>query len=180
MKAFFKDKIKDSPKYHLRTDPLDIFAPKKVIDMLKQYDFFDVNKNKSGKGIHHYYQTIVSKGEKPVIDFASGLIWQQSGSKESMFYTDAKKYIEQLNREQFAGYNTWRLPTLEEGMSLMEPSKKNKDLYIDPVFDSNQDWIWTADGYDKNASWIVSFSFGRCYYYGSRRDDAFFVRAVCS
>ena len=30
-------------------------------------------------------------------------------------------------------------------MSLMEPTKKNGALYIDPVFDKKQHWIWTSD-----------------------------------
>ncbi len=124
--------------------------------------------------------TPLSKGDRIVIDFATGLIWQQSGSKDFKNYFKAQKYIEQLNRKQFGGYKNRRLPTLEEGMSLLESSKKNIKLYNDPVFSSVQAWVWTADGFSKNAPWVVGFNNGICY--GSHHTDLSdsYVRAVCS
>jgi len=92
-----------------------------------------------------------------VIDHATGLTWQQSGSKETMSFAEAEKYIQKLNGQEYAGHNDWRLPTLEEAMSLMEPSTKNGDLYIDPVFDKTQRWIWTADKREAGVAWVVSF-----------------------
>ena len=50
--------------------------------------------------------------EKIVIDSASGLMWQQSGSEKYMEYKDAKKLITELNKMRFAGFNNWRLQTL--------------------------------------------------------------------
>ena len=52
------------------------------------------------------------------------------------------EYIQKTNAETYGGYNDWRLPTLEEGMSLMEPGKKN-DLYISAQLDKSQIRIWT-------------------------------------
>ena len=71
------------------------------------------------------------------MDYASSLMWQQSGADKYMEYEKAKEYVDQLNRDQFAGYSDWRLPTLEETMSLMEPTKNKNGLYIDPLFDKN-------------------------------------------
>lgn len=147
-----------------------------VGEMLKRHNFFDKNRNKNSKGIEHLYQKISKVKANVVIDYKTSLMWQQSGSS-NMTYEGAKKYIEQLNREQFAGYSDWRLPTLEEAMSLMEP-KKNKDgLYIDAVFDKTQRWIWTADSYSASAAWVVDFYGGGCrYYHVGYADDV--VRAV--
>lgn len=78
-----------------------------------------------------------------------------------MVYSDAQEYIKELNRQEFAGYSDWRLPTLEEAMSLMEREKKN-GLYIDPVFERKQEWIWTADKESASRAWVVSFDYGRC------------------
>ncbi|MDZ7356715.1 MAG: DUF1566 domain-containing protein [candidate division KSB1 bacterium] len=115
-----------------------------------------------------------------VIDHASGLMWQQGGSVEYMTYENAKKWIADLNQKGYAGYNDWRLPTLEEAMSLMEPKELNGDLYIDPKFDATQRWIWTSDLLlgESRAAWVVSFSDGGCGWDGFH--DVNYVRAVRS
>jgi hypothetical protein len=104
-------------------------------------------------------------------------MWQQSGSPNSITYADAEKYIRDLNDKHFAGYNDWRLPTLEEAMSLMEPTKHG-ELYLDPIFDRTQRWIWTADKESAGRAWDVYFFNGYCLHYdfGYGR----YVRAVRS
>ena len=111
-----------------------------------------------------------------VIDFTTDLTWQQSGSGYYMNYERAQVYIDSLNSVGFASYKDWRLPTLEQGMSLMEPEQKN-DMYIDTVFAKNQRWwIWTADKYDASLVWVADFNYGSC---GSTPDiDNNYVRAV--
>ena len=101
--------------------------------------------------------------EGVIYDLKTGLMWQQGGSPDKMKFEPTKNWIAELNRKQYAGYNDWRLPTLEEAMSLMEPKKLNGDLYIDPIFDSNQSWIWTSDPYSgASAQWVVHFNYGKC------------------
>ena len=57
-----------------------------------------------------------------VKDNRMGLVWPVNGSltKESFSWNGAFEYIGVLNRERFAGSNTWRLPTKEEFQSLVE------------------------------------------------------------
>lgn len=43
----------------------------------------------------------------------------------------------------------------------MEP-KKHGELYINPVFDRQQTWIWTADKESAGAAWVVNSSRGDC------------------
>ena len=106
---------------------------------------------------------IAQQDGKVIADEAIGLMWQQSGSKEQLLYEDALSYIERLNREQFAGFSDWRLPTVEELTSLVKPEEKNSDLYIDPIFDTTQSYCWSADlmqikGEDsRESAWVVSF-----------------------
>ncbi len=129
--------------------------------MLKEKGFFDSGWNKDGQGIFHLYEILEFDGGKAVMDYATGLMWQQSGSSKSITYSDAENYIRELNAQRFAGYSDWRLPTLEEAMSLMEP-KKHGNLYIDPVFDRQQTWIWTADKESAGRAWRVYFLGGYC------------------
>ncbi|MBN1930744.1 MAG: DUF1566 domain-containing protein [Desulfobacterales bacterium] len=132
--------------------------------MVKKNEFYDSDWNSSGKGIEHlYYEPTSIYKDKVVCDFATGLMWQQNGSTKG--YWDGE-YVRKLNNMKFAGYNDWRLPTLEEAMSLMEP-KKHGNLYIDPVFDSKHRRIWTSDQSaaapeGKIGSWVVFFDAGYC------------------
>ncbi|MCH8873630.1 DUF1566 domain-containing protein, partial [candidate division KSB1 bacterium] len=79
-----------------------------------------------------------------------------------MNYESAQVYIDNLNSAGFATYNDWRLPTLEDAMSLMEPVSQNSGLYIDAVFAKKQRWIWTADKSSASRAWFVGFVDGIC------------------
>ena len=84
--------------------------------------------NPYGSGFDNKFEQKISG--KVVYDHASGLMWQQAGSDEYMTYDKALFYITKLNRDQFAGYSDWRMPTLEEAMSLVEPTQEDGYLYI--------------------------------------------------
>jgi hypothetical protein len=131
-----------------------------VKQMLVQQDFYDYHWNKSGEGQVHDFEK--QRNGKVVLDRATGLMWQRAGSTDRMPHADAQQYIRQLNAQEFAGFSDWRLPTLEEAMSLMEPRWVD-GLYIDPIFDKSQKWIWTADRASANAVWVVGFLIGHCY-----------------
>ena len=140
--------------------------------IIQNKGFYHPGWNPSGKGIQNDFEP----RRLVVIDRATGLMWQQSGTKDKVTYEDAKAYVAALNRNQFAGYSDWRLPTLEEAYSLVEPQKSSNELYVDPVFDATQRWIWTCDQPSASAAWLVNFLYGLC-------DDLGFygyVRAVRS
>jgi len=97
------------------------------------------------------------KSNLVVIDAATGLTWQRTGSAERFRYSEAHDYIRQLNRERFGGYNDWRLPTVAELMSLVERRRNVHGLYIDPVFDKNVKFCWTSDNVSSGSVWLVNF-----------------------
>lgn len=151
--------------------------------MLKKHDFCsrgdkynpDLD-NPTGKGIENQY--VLGKSNKVIFDRACKLMWQQSGASNNMIYEDAKMYIRKLNEQKFAGYDDWRLPTLEEAMTLLEGTTEHGDLHISPKFNKLQRWIWTCDLMkdSPDATWIVNFARG--YPMGYNMKNESFVRAV--
>jgi len=168
------------PSLRFRSTPITL-SEKDVKKMLVENNFYDSNWNKAGAGVKHDYKKQKRNGHLVVSDASTGLMWQQSGSEDWMLsYSDAEQWLKSLNKKGFGGHKDWRLPTLEEAMSLMERTKKNGELCIDPIFDNVQQWIWTCDKVEGEArAWVVFFLYSYCD--GSFVDSGYgYVRAVRS
>jgi hypothetical protein len=160
----------------LRHQPQEL-SNEQVQEMIKRFIFFDSSRNKGGRGVSHAYVPYVHSNQKIVLDLTTDLTWQQSGSPDHLTFEQAQNYVKELNAKKHAGFNDWRLPTLEEAMSLMEP-KKHGELYLDPIFDRKQWWIWTGDKESAGRAWCVYFRFGYCSHPDIGYDT--YVRAVRS
>lgn len=158
-------------KLEIKKDKFAVFRnqPKtlsesKVRKLLQKHDFFDYYFNRTGKGFKNQYRAHILEFDKVIFDTVSGLILQQGGSAYYMEYAETREYIKKLNKKKYAGYNDWRLPTLEEAMSLMEPENNKDELYISSIFDKKQPYIWTSDLLKGNTwAWVVNFNYGACY-----------------
>jgi len=174
--ANLKKKLAPSPeakrmKPLFRSQPQELSSDE-VKAMLKAKNFYDINKNKTGTGFKNQFEENQVKGDKIITDRASGLAWQQSGSQKRMTFEAAQKWIKDLNEKSYAGYQDWRLPTLEEAMSLMESEKNSAGLYVDARLDKTQRWIWTADIVKGESwAWVVIFDRGGCDYVHFYYDD---------
>ncbi len=127
---------------------------------------------------HKYVQREIGS-DRVVIDNATGLMWYQSGSRKYMKYERAKEWLEHQNKKRYAGYQDWRLPTVEEAVSLLESSKNRSGLYIDTIFSNKQRFIWTGDNNDSKYGWDVNFILS-CVYRKEYINDINFVRPVRS
>jgi hypothetical protein len=162
----------------LRSEPAGLTVDD-VEKLLQEKDFYDRMWNWPGTGIDHHYEVIKQDREKIVVDRTTSLIWQQSGSNNYMKREEATAWLNNLNQKGFGGFHTWRLPTLEEAMSLMEAEKNKNGLHLNSIFDDNQKWIWTCDKFtDESLAWVVIFYDGYCYH--DRVSSFYYVRAVCS
>jgi serine/threonine protein kinase len=122
--------------------------------MTVKYGFFEKYYNKNGD-FRNYYETLTNNGVTVILDNATGLIWHQSGSTDYMGYKEAGEWLARLNSQKFAGYSDWRLPTLEEALSLLEKTENQAGLFIDSIFSKEQKYIWTGDIFDKYKVWAV-------------------------
>jgi serine/threonine protein kinase len=95
-----------------------------------------------------------------VTDRITGLVWQQGGTDYPVTWNQAGHYIERLNKTRFAGYNNWRLPTVDELMSILTNTPHGNDYCIESAFDQNQQWLWSSDRRSYMAAWYVSFEMG--------------------
>jgi hypothetical protein len=72
--------------------------------------------------------------------------------------------VSKANAERLLGMDDWRLPTLEEAMSLMAHEKNARGLFISQHF-SDDGYVLTCDtcpGFDERMVWIASYTNGDC------------------
>jgi hypothetical protein len=146
----------------LRSRPKEVSA-EEVKSILINNGFYSTCWNYNGdfcnpKG--EFENQFQENGDGTVVDKVTGLMWQKGGSRQVMSWSAARKYVEQVNRDRFAGYTDWRVPTLEELSSLIEGSWKNGDLFVDPVFERAQRQCWTSDTKGVDSAWKVNFHRG--------------------
>ena len=145
----------------LRRKPVEISNHSQITAMLKEYNFYDRVRNPRGG----FKNALIENKNDTVTDDATGLMWQKSGSTGNLDRKGAKKYIKELNRQGFAGYSDWRMPTVEELASLLS-RKKTNGVHLAPEFDNKNSRCWTADECDTQnyltlGAWIVNFKHGQ-------------------
>jgi len=130
--------------------------------------------------INHSYDSKSINGDNVVIDHATGLVWHQSGCDIYGRWGKGKGevWLSRLNNRGYAKYHYWRLPTLEGAASLLESSKKNGSLYIDPIFSKKQSRTWTGDKISTGGLWCVDFYGGQVIKLSKRENS--YIRPVRS
>ncbi|MBF0101273.1 MAG: protein kinase [Desulfobacterales bacterium] len=112
-----------------------------------------------------------------VVDKTTGLIWQYAGSDYTVTYSEAEIYIIQLNQIQFAGYKHWRLPTVNELLTLLTPVPHGDDFCIEPVFSPEQKWLWSSDYKSFKSVWFVNMQMGFVSWHDIM--GFYYAKAVC-
>lgn len=109
---------------------------------------------------------------------ATGLLWQRGGSEWGLTLDEARDHVAELNAARFAGFDDWRLPTVDEACTLLAPPPEGGGHCVPPVLDPSPDPLWTADRKSFTAGWFVSASMG----FAGWQDDTcrFHVRVVRS
>ena len=116
------------------------------------------------------------RGEGSAADTRHGLIWQTGGSPYPMDWQAAARYIRRINQEGFGGLSGWRLPTVDELLTLVRPKTVLGDFCPPPVFSSRQNRLWSCDKKSFTAAWFVDTDLG---FAGSQDMSCrFYVRAV--
>ena len=142
----------------LRADGIEL-SHTQARTAIAEHGLYERDVNASGSGLAHDYVSRVAGEQVVVFDRATGLVWQKGGSGSSITYPQAVEYVRALNGANHAGETDWRLPTLEEAMSLMEPRRLG-DYHLDPVFERGAaPYVWTSD-FAADRRWVVYYRDG--------------------
>jgi serine/threonine protein kinase len=130
-----------------------------VKQMLLDRNFFDKYYNKNGN-FRNKFELKQDLQSSVILDYATGLMWHQSGSEKYIKFKQVQQWLAQLNQDNYAGFSDWRIPTLEEAASLMEKTENRDGLFIDSRFNREQKYIWTGDTFGSQKIWVVDFFSG--------------------
>ncbi|MDM8539016.1 DUF1566 domain-containing protein [Desulfobacterales bacterium HSG17] len=119
-----------------------------------------------------------------VTDIKTGLMWQQMGTTAPMNWKDALAQCENMN---LAGYTDWRLPSINELLSISDFNLWNPALNKSVFPDTQPGFYWSSTSYAGNNSlqaWCWESWGGGSNYQDPGKDDlkkadsSLFVRAV--
>ncbi len=137
----------------------DSFTDDQLGSVIQKWNFFDAELNPEGT----FTNALADTGMMTVLDERTGLIWQREGLDLSSIRS-MKGKIEQLNKEGFAGSHNWRMPSLEEALSLMEPAANTKGVFLHPCFSREQPFIFVAARRKPTGYWFVDYAQGKVYW----------------
>ena len=108
-----------------------------------------------------------------VTDTETGLMWMQSNDLSNRYWLSALDYCHYL---ELHGYTDWRLPNVNELVSLVDYGRF--DPAIDPVFACPSNFFWSSSPSVTRSSdaWRVNFSDGLAFHYS--KDNKCYVRCV--
>ena len=131
-----------------------------IAGVVKSMNFFDAEHNPTGS-----FSNVFAAGdhEGVVIDQRTGLMWQRQGIDIGSLRL-VQKEIERLNKEKFAGFSDWRLPSMEEALSLLEPVRNSKGIYLQSCFSKEQPFVFVNARRKPGGQWFVDFKQGRAFW----------------
>jgi len=144
---------------HLPSEPA-IILEEDLAEIITGWNFFDSAINPAGSFTNVLFR---SEDSRLVIDAKTSLMWLRSGIDITSIRR-MQLHIEKMNKEKFAGFNDWRLPTLEEAMSLMEPVENSKGIHLHPCFSKEQPFIFVAAKRSPGGYWFVDYKHGRAFW----------------
>lgn len=110
--------------------------------------------------LHYFSQKMFVRDDFVVEDQETGLVWQKRGAGYPMAWKEIHGYVEALNNKRWQGRSDWRIPTLEELLTLLCLGRTGGSRCHKKIFSSELKWLWSADESTKKQAWIVDLSEG--------------------
>ncbi|MCP4215958.1 MAG: protein kinase [bacterium] len=167
-KSAAKTAVRRSRKrvYHLRT-MFRTLGYDDVETMIRRNKFFESSYNPKGTFKTRPEKQIM-QGAEVIVDYRAGLMWHP-GSPKKMKFKSIQKWLRNTNRAKYGGYSDWRLPTLEEAVSLLRPNKNSSGMHMPSAFKKKRGVIWTGDRLGSSKKWAVRFVKAIVYVYPTNK-----------
>lgn len=92
-----------------------------------------------------------------VLDQATALQWNRQASRYPLSFTEAQAYVAELNAHKMHGIDRWRVPTVNELLSLLDDGEL-RCFPDDPELPVR--WFWSCDRHGHHESWYVNMDMG--------------------
>jgi hypothetical protein len=153
-----------SPPVLLRSKPGTDFDEAAATPMIVRRNFFDASRNNTGRPPAASLTT--SLNGAIVEDWATGRAWTRACAAPLPYLGQRRAGMvgSTANSQRLGGASDWRLPTLEEAMSLMTGEENARGLFISPHF-SDDGYVVTCDaqvGGGGSFVWVAAYAQGDC------------------
>ncbi len=120
----------------------------------------------------------MKRPDKTIYDSLTSLTWMANDSRldldREVTWDEAEAYAKEMNEKEFGGHDNWRLPTLQEALSLYDADKLNKDfkngdIHLDAIFPpGGGNCTWTSE--TRGAEGRILFYLNGCGYWYDKKD----------
>lgn len=94
-----------------------------------------------------------------ILDQSTNLVWQRQPSRYPLPFSEAFDLVDRLNDNSFGGIRHWRLPTVNELLTLLPKD----DCEVFPHIEGQPlKWLWSCDRHGRHESWYVNMDMGFC------------------
>ncbi len=131
-----------------------------IAGIMKKWNFHDTQLNVDG----NFKNYLIDSGDGlTVLDKRTSLMWQRDGIDITSIRR-MNREINGLNEQGYAGFHDWRLPTMEEAMSLMENAINRKGVHLHPCFSKEQPFIFVSAQRQPGGYWFVDYKQGTAFW----------------
>jgi hypothetical protein len=128
--------------------------------LVREYGFFEAQYNAEGSFENTF---VASESDQVVTDLRTSLMWQRYGIDIGSI-RHIQREVERYNREKLAGFSDWRLPTMQEALSIMEKERNSKGVHLHPCFSREQPFVFVAAQRKPGGYWFVDYKQGRAFW----------------
>ncbi|MEW6221455.1 MAG: DUF1566 domain-containing protein [Thermodesulfobacteriota bacterium] len=146
----------------LRAQPR-VLAEADLPALIAARNFFEASHNPCGC---FPLQLVDNQDGLTLTERVTGLVWQRDGHDETVSFLRLGRWRGEVNRAGLAGHHDWRLPTLDEALSLLTPEKNACGLHLPPGFSPRQAFIYTSDTHKPGGYWYVDFRQAKAFWAG--------------